>query len=223
MRQTTRRGKMPELDPKDQRDPKEVDLEKVRAAQAGDREAFGYLVERHKDIVYAVAYRFARDPDLAMDLSQNVFIRAYRGIKSFKGKSSFSTWLYRIAMNTCIDWTRKKSRSVDSLAVPEEVAEYAGSEPIVASLPREPGADALSSELGEQIQKAIDQLPDYHKSVFVLYEVQGLSYKEIADVVGCSIGTVMSRLHYARKKLRVMLAPYVEDGRSVSEGGAEDA
>ena len=223
MRQTTRRGKMPELDPKDQRDPKEVDLEKVRAAQAGDREAFGYLVERHKDIVYAVAYRFARDPDLAMDLSQNVFIRAYRGIKSFKGKSSFSTWLYRIAMNTCIDWTRKKSRSVDSLAVPEEVAEYAGSEPIVASLPREPGANALSSELGEQIQKAIDLLPEYHKSVFVLYEVEGLSYKEIADVVGCSIGTVMSRLHYARKKLRVMLAPYVEDGRSVSEGGAEDA
>ena len=214
---------MPERDPKEQRDPKEVDLEHVRAAQAGDREAFGCLVERHKDIVYAVAYRFAKDPDLALDLSQNAFIRAYRGIKSFRGKSSFSTWLYRITMNTCIDYTRKKARSVDSLAVPEEVAEYAGSEPIVASLPREPGADALSSELGEQIQKAIDLLPEYHKSVFVLYEIEGLSYKEIADVVGCSIGTVMSRLHYARKKLRSMLAPYVQGGRSVSEGGAEDA
>ncbi len=214
---------MPERDPKEQRDPKEVDLEKVRDAQAGDREAFDYLVERHKDIVYAVAYRFAKDPDLALDLSQNAFIRAYRGIKSFRGKSSFSTWLYRITMNTCIDYTRKKARSVDSLAVPEEVAEYAGSEPIVASLPREPGADALSSELGEQIQKAIDLLPEYHKSVFVLYEIEGLSYKEIADVVGCSIGTVMSRLHYARKKLRSMLAPYVQGGRSVSEGGAEDA
>ncbi len=214
---------MPERDPKEQRDPKEVDLEKVRDAQAGDREAFDYLVERHKDIVYAVAYRFAKDPDLALDLSQNAFIRAYRGIKSFRGKSSFSTWLYRITMNTCIDYTRKRARSVDSLAVPEEVAEYAGSEPIVASLPREPGADALSSELGEQIQKAIDLLPEYHKSVFVLYEIEGLSYKEIADVVGCSIGTVMSRLHYARKKLRSMLAPYVQGGRSVSEGGAEDA
>jgi RNA polymerase sigma-70 factor (ECF subfamily) len=214
---------MPERDPKEQRDPKEVDLEKVRDAQAGDREAFDYLVERHKDIVYAVAYRFAKDPDLALDLSQNAFIRAYRGIKSFRGKSSFSTWLYRITMNTCIDYTRKKARSVDSLAVPEEVAEYAGSEPILASLPREPGADALSSELGEQIQKAIDLLPEYHKSVFVLYEIEGLSYKEIADVVGCSIGTVMSRLHYARKKLRSMLAPYVKGGWSVSEGGAEDA
>ena len=214
---------MPERDPKEQRDPREVDLEKVRDAQAGDREAFDYLVERHKDIVYAVAYRFAKDPDLALDLSQNAFIRAYRGIKSFRGKSSFSTWLYRITMNTCIDYTRKRARSVDSLAVPEEVAEYAGSEPIVASLPREPGADALSSELGEQIQKAIDLLPEYHKSVFVLYEIEGLSYKEIADVVGCSIGTVMSRLHYARKKLRSMLAPYVQGGRSVSEGGAEDA
>ncbi len=214
---------MPERDPKEQRDPKEVDLEKVRDAQAGDREAFDYLVERHKDIVYAVAYRFAKDPDLALDLSQNAFIRAYRGIKSFRGKSSFSTWLYRITMNTCIDYTRKKARSVDSLAVPEEVAEYAGSEPIVASLPREPGADALSSELGEQIQKAVDLLPEYHKSVFVLYEIEGLSYKEIADVVGCSIGTVMSRLHYARKKLRATLAPYVQGGRSVLEGGAEDA
>jgi RNA polymerase sigma-70 factor (ECF subfamily) len=214
---------MPERVPKEQRDPKEVDLEKVRDAQAGDREAFDYLVERHKDIVYAVAYRFAKDPDLALDLSQNAFIRAYRGIKSFRGKSSFSTWLYRITMNTCIDYTRKKARSVDSLAVPEEVAEYAGSEPILASLPREPGADALSSELGEQIQKAIDLLPEYHKSVFVLYEIEGLPYKEIADVVGCSIGTVMSRLHYARKKLRSMLAPYVQGGWSVSEGGAEDA
>ena len=214
---------MPERDPKEQRDPREVDLEKVRDAQAGDREAFDYLVERHKDIVYAVAYRFAKDPDLALDLSQNAFIRAYRGIKSFRGKSSFSTWLYRITMNTCIDYTRKRARSVDSLAVPEEVAEYAGSEPIVASLPREPGADAMSSELGEQIQKAVDLLPEYHKSVFVLYEIEGLSYKEIADIVGCSIGTVMSRLHYARKKLRAMLAPYVQGGRSVSEGGAEDA
>ncbi|MEA3408883.1 MAG: sigma-70 family RNA polymerase sigma factor [Candidatus Eisenbacteria bacterium] len=214
---------MPERDPKEQRDPKEIDLEKVREAQAGDREAFDYLVERHKAIVYAVAYRFAKDPDLALDLSQNAFIRAYRGIKSFRGKSSFSTWLYRITMNTCIDYTRKRSRSVDSLAVPEEVAEYAGSEPIVASLPREPGANALSSELGEQIQKAIDLLPEYHRSVFVLYEIEGLAYKDIAEIVGCSIGTVMSRLHYARKKLRVMLAPYVQGGRSVSEGGAEDA
>lgn len=201
-------------------DPKELDRQKVRAAQAGDREAFDYLVERHKDIVYAVAYRFAKDPDLALDLSQDVFIRAYRGIRSFKGKSSFSTWLYRIAMNTCIDYTRKRSRSVDSSTVPEEVAEYADSEPVRRGAPSGPRSDTLSSELGEQIQRAIDLLPDYHKSVFVLYEIEGLSYKEIAEVVGCSIGTVMSRLHYARKKLRTMLEPYVEGGRPVSEGGA---
>jgi RNA polymerase sigma-70 factor (ECF subfamily) len=203
-----------------ERAPREIDFEKVRAAQAGDREAFEYLVERHKDIVYAVAYRFAKDPDLALDLSQNVFIRAYRGIKSFKGKSSFSTWLYRIAMNTCIDYTRRQSRRVDDLQVPEEVADYAESEPLVEG-PVEPGDRLLSGELGEQIQKAIDLLPDYHKSVFVLYEIEGLSYKEIAEVVGCSIGTVMSRLHYARKKLRTMLEPYVKGGESVTGGGRE--
>lgn len=199
-----------------ERDPKALDLEDVRAAQAGDRDAFDRLVERHKDIVYAVAYRFAHDPDLALDLAQDVFIRAYRGIKSFGARSSFTTWLYRVAMNTCIDFTRRRSRSVDSHLVPEEVAEYADSEPIGVSRAVGPDDAVLSGELGEQIQRAIDALPEYHKSVFVLYEIEGLSYKEIADVVGCSIGTVMSRLHYARKKLRNMLSPYVDAGESVA-------
>jgi len=203
-------------------DPKERDLERVRASQAGDRAAFDELVERHKEIVYAVAYRFARDPDLALDLAQNVFIRAYRGIGSFKGKSSFSTWLYRIAINTCIDYTRRRARTVDPNTVPEEVADYAGSEVLESSPIARPDGAALTSELGEQIQKAIDALPSYHKSVFVLYEIQGLSYKEIAETVGCSIGTVMSRLHYARKKLRTMLTPYVESGGAVTGRGDEE-
>ncbi len=205
-----------------ERDPREIDLEKVRASQAGDREAFDYLIEKYKDVVYAVAYRFARDPDLAMDLAQDTFIRAYKGIKSFKGRSSFSTWLYRIAMNTCIDFTRKHSRSVASQAVPEEVAEYADSEPITRKPTRGPSKQVLTKELGEQIQDAIEALPEYHKSVFVLYEIEGMSYKEIADVVGCSIGTVMSRLHYARKKLRVMLEPYVDGGRRVEAADGEN-
>jgi len=196
-------------------DKRELDLEQVRAAQAGDRDAFDALITRYKDVVYAVAYRFARDPDLALDLAQDVFIRAYRGIKSFRGRSSFSTWLYRIAMNTCIDYTRKYSRSVASLSVPEEVAEFADTLPGERGPFLGPSERALAGELGEQIQRAIDALPPYHKSVFVLYEIEGLSYKEIADVVGCSIGTVMSRLHYARKKLRVMLAPYVDAGDAV--------
>jgi len=193
-------------------DPRELILEKVRACQAGDRGAFDDLVERYKDIVYAVAYRFAREPEQALDLAQDVFVRAYRGIKSFRGKSSFSTWLYRVAINTCIDYTRKRSRSVDSKTVPEEVVEYAGAEPLDIVPPRGPDAQLLAGELGEQIGKAIEALPPYHRSVFVLYEIEGLSYREIAEVVGCSIGTVMSRLHYARKKLRTMLAPYVERG-----------
>ena len=204
-------------------DPRELDQARVKAAQAGDRDAFDSLVESYKDIVYAVAYRFARDPDLALDLAQEVFIRAYRGIRSFKGRSRFSTWLYRIATNTCIDFTRRRARSVDSRVVPEEVAEYAGSEPITGRGRDGPDDRVLSGELGEQIQAAIDALPEYHKTVFVLYEIEGMSYKDIATVVGCSIGTVMSRLHYARKKLRAMLRPYVESGESVSavEGGGE--
>lgn len=205
-----------------ERDPRELDRARVEAAQAGDRDAFDALVEAYKDIVYAVAYRFARDPDLALDLAQDVFIRAYRGIRSFKGRSRFSTWLYRIAMNTCIDYTRRRARSVDSRVVPEEVAEYAGSEPMMAAGPAEPDDQLLSGELGEQIQAAINALPEYHKSVFVLYEIEGMSYKEIAQVVGCSIGTVMSRLHYARKKLRVMLEPYVASGETVTQNPGGD-
>ena len=204
------------------RDPRELDWARVKAAQAGDRDAFDALIETYKDIVYAVAYRFARDPDLALDLAQDAFIRAYRGIKSFKGRSKFSTWLYRIAMNTCIDYTRRRARSVDSCVVPEEVAEYAGSEPITDRGRVGPADQVLSGELGSQIQTAIDALPEYHKSVFVLYEIEGMSYKDIAGVVGCSIGTVMSRLHYARKKLRTMLEPYVESGESVTAGGGGD-
>jgi RNA polymerase sigma-70 factor, ECF subfamily len=201
-------------------DPRERDFDLVHASQAGDRGAFDKLVDQYKEIVYSVAYRFARDPDLAMDLAQDVFVRAYRGIKGFKGKSSFSTWLYRIAVNTCIDYTRRRSRSIDPLTVPEEVAEYAGIEPAGTDPVVGPDGLALASELGEQIQQAIDSLPSYHKSVFVLYEIKGLSYKEIAEVVGCSIGTVMSRLHYARKKLRTMLEPYVDAGGAV--GGKKD-
>jgi RNA polymerase sigma-70 factor (ECF subfamily) len=207
---------MPDLDSR------EVDKQKVKAAQDGDREAFDFLVEKYKDIVYAVAYRFAHDPDLALDLAQDSFIRAYRGIKSFKGRSSFSTWLYRVAMNTCIDYTRRRSRSVDPLTVPEEVADYADAEPIEDAGERKPDQLALSGELGDKIQEAIDALPEYHKSVFVLYEIEGMSYKEIAEVVGCSIGTVMSRLHYARKKLQRMLTPYVDAGGSVAAGGEEE-
>jgi len=201
-------------------DPRERDFDRVRASQAGDRGAFDELVDRYKEIVFSVAYRFARDPDLAMDLAQDVFIRAYRGIKSFQGKSSFSTWLYRIAVNTCIDYTRRRSRSIDPLTVPEEVADYADSEPTAGEPAVGPDGLALASELGEQIQAAIDALPSYHKAVFVLYEIKGLSYKEIAETVGCSIGTVMSRLHYARKKLRAMLEPYVDAGGTV--GGKKD-
>jgi RNA polymerase sigma-70 factor, ECF subfamily len=205
-----------------ERDSREVDFEKVKAAQAGDRDAFDFLVEKYKDIVYAVAYRFAHDPDLALDLAQDSFIRAYRGIKSFKGRSSFSTWLYRVAMNTCIDYTRRRSRTVEPQTVPEEVAEYADAEPLEDHGERKPDSLALSGELGEKIQEAIDALPEYHKSVFVLYEIEGMSYKEIAEVVGCSIGTVMSRLHYARKKLQRMLKPYVEGGGAVAVGGEEE-
>jgi RNA polymerase sigma-70 factor (ECF subfamily) len=209
---------MPERDSRE----REFERDKVQACQAGDREAFEYLVEKYRDIVYAVAYRFARDPELALDLTQDIFIRAYRGIKSFRGRSGFGTWLYRVAINTCIDHTRRKARSVDSKVVPEEVAEYADSVPLERHGQPGPAEQALTGELGEQIQRAIDALPSYHKSVFTLYEIEGLSYKEIAKVVGCSVGTVMSRLHYARKKLRTMLEPYVDSGLPARTGGEED-
>ncbi len=170
------------------------DSELVSRAQQGDVQAFEVLVNRYRNDVFALSTRFVRNREEAWDISQEVFVKAYRSLKRFRGDAGFKTWLLRITANHSKDWLKK--RRLDTVAFDDRIESGATS-----SRP-DPGQSAVARELGETIQKAIDQLPHKHKLAFVLREFEGLSYQEMAEVMQCSQGTVMSRLHHARKKLQ---------------------
>lgn len=184
----------------------------VERAKQGDQAAFKELVLRYQRKVYMICYSMVSSRPDAMELSQEVFLRVYKHLPSFEGSSSFYTWLYRITVNLCIDYYRKrkmKSYEYDDRlshrpALQEEIF------PVVSSASREtPTGRLLREELAEKIREAMDKLSPKHRQVLVLRELEGMSYQDIADTVGISIGTVMSRLHHARKKMQERLAHYV--------------
>jgi len=180
------------------------DEELIRAARAGSEDAFRELVERYKRRAFSVAVGIVEDPDDAMDVVQEAFVKAYYKLPEFRFGSNFYTWFYRLLVNQAIDRWRRQARSP---AVPLEEGRLTegDSPPEAAVYPRTPEETAGDRELGEALSRAIAALPEYHRAVIVLREVDGLAYEEIAEVLGCSIGTVMSRLHYARAKLRKAL------------------
>ncbi len=166
-------------------------------ARTGDMEAFEVLVKQYRNDVFALSYHFVRNREEAWDLSQEVFVKAHRGLGRFRGDASFKTWLLRITANQCKDFLKK--RRLDTVAFDDTRAVDA------PSSMRDPRAASEASELGSAILAALDQLPMKHRTAFVLREFDGLSYDEMAQAMGCNIGTVMSRLHHARKKLRNLL------------------
>lgn len=179
----------------------------VRAAQKGDMTAFEELVARHRDKIYARAFSMLRHEDEAIDLSQEAWIKAWQRLRQFHGESSFVTWTTRIVINLCLDQLRKQKRQrTESI---EQMDEEAGGVerqmPVVNGNPTE-GLER--EELRQRIDEALQQLSIEHRTVLVLHEFESLEYKAIAKVVGCSIGTVMSRLFYARRRMAGLMAKY---------------
>lgn len=180
------------------------DTELVAKASAGDKEAYRSLVEKYQQRVFAIAFDVVRSREDAEDIAQETFVKAYLSLPDFKGESSFYTWLYRIAYNMAIDFKRRVIRrggapvEFDEARV-DAVAEGGGA---VQNRFGSPQELMLRKEESQQIQKVLAEISPEHRTVITLREIEGLSYEEIADVVGVSKGTVMSRLHYARKHLQ---------------------
>jgi len=200
----------------------EEDRVLVEKAQEGDMEAFRKLVERHQRRAFAIAIGLVRDENDARDVVQEAFLRVFRSLDRFKGGSSFFTWLYRIVTNLAIDLIRKPARRETELYENPSIADEAHTLPFVSRIDGADPVDAVRRrEIRERIQKALDQLPPYHRSVILMREVEGMSYQEMAEAMDVSKGTIMSRLFHARQKLQKALADcYLEHtGRSSSPRG----
>lgn len=185
------------------------DQELVRQAQAGAYEAFDQLVTRHRGKVYAMVMNMVHNDADAWDLSQDAFVKAWKALPKFENRSQFSTWLFRISHNVVYDWMRKKKIQSegeldDQLLDANRIDSGASTAPKMQPRPDE----ALGQqERREEIEQALAQLSPEHRETILLREVQGMEYTEIAEVMECSKGTVMSRLFYARKKLQTILRP----------------
>jgi RNA polymerase sigma-70 factor (ECF subfamily) len=199
----------------------EEDRALIAKAQAGDTAAFRSLVERHQRRAFAIAYSLVRDEHDARELVQDAFLRVFKGLGTFKGGSSFFTWLYRIVTNLSIDLMRKPGRSpggFTGLGDADKLDAGADNDsenidfPLLSRIDGSDPADVLRRrEIGTRIQSALDALPPYHRSVIVMREVEGLSYDEMASVMGVSKGTIMSRLFHARQKLQRALYDCYEE------------
>lgn len=187
----------------------DVDSALVERVQTGDVAAFDELVRKYRTRLYSVLYNLTGNREDASDLTQDAFIKAFQSIGKFRGKSAFYTWLYRIAVNNALSFIKKNRRrrffSFDNMT------EEAGADEIfeaIASKTRTEKA-VLMDELQERLNESLQKLSEKHRTVVVLHEIEGLSHAEIADITRTSIGTVRSRLHYAKSQLQADLQPYL--------------
>jgi RNA polymerase sigma-70 factor (ECF subfamily) len=176
----------------------------IKKCKKGNIDAFQELIEKYQKTVYNIAFRMLKNPEDAMDISQEALIKVYKSIKSFDFKSSFSTWLYKIVVNTCIDFLRKKKSKVYSIDNPIKTDDGEIKREISDS------TNAPETLLDKKITKelvynAINKLDDSHRTVIILRDIQGFSYQEISEILDCSLGTVKSRINRARNSLKEII------------------
>ena len=175
----------------------------ISRCQRGDQEALKEIFDKYHKKVYRIAYGVVRQREEALDIVQEVFIKLFRSIKNFRGRSQFYTYLYRMVMNTAIDHARKAGKQfISSL---DEEGSFEPSDNVELG----PERVLLQKELEGRVKSAMDKLPAEQKAALIFRDVEGLSYQEISEAMGCSIGTVMSRLHYGRRRVQELLKDYV--------------
>jgi len=190
--------------------PEPKDRELVRRTRRGDLAAYEELVRRYQERIYATVYHMTSNHEDANDLAQEAFIKAYRALKSFRGTSSFYTWVYRIAVNKTINFLKQRRHRMQmSLNDLDANAEH---DPDLVALISEktPRRDVNLAELQEKLNAALQKLSEPHRLVVILHDVQGLPHEEIAQIMDCNIGTVRSRLFYARQQLQAYLSDYLK-------------
>jgi RNA polymerase sigma-70 factor (ECF subfamily) len=199
------------VDPKESEPPApEEESELVRRTRHGDLQAYDDLIKRYQERIYATVYHMTSNHEDANDLAQESFIKAFQSLKSFKGGSSFYTWLYRIAVNKTINFLKqRKNRTHMSLNDIDFNAEH-DTDLIALISDKTPRREAGLSELQKKLNEALLKLSEPHRLVVVLHDVQGQSHEEIAEIMDCNIGTVRSRLFYARQQMQADLADYLK-------------
>jgi RNA polymerase sigma-70 factor, ECF subfamily len=181
----------------------------VERVQAGEVDAFDRLILKYRERLYSIIYNLTANREDAADLTQETFIKAFQSINRFKGRSTFFTWVYRIAVNTTYTHLRRNRLrrffsfdNIDQELAPSEIVE------VLTSKSNQPREGAIR-ELQEKLNEALQTLSLKHRTVVVLFEVEAMSHQEIAEIMGCSVGTVRSRLHYAKQQLQAKLQPYL--------------
>lgn len=181
----------------------------IKKCVNGDLKAFDELIEKYEKTAYNIAFRMLKNPEDAMDVSQEAFIKVFKSIKTFNFESAFSTWLYRIVTNTCLDFLRKRNTNVYSIDNPihTDEGEIERDIPDESDTPEELLEKKLTKEL---VNNSISKLDENHRVVIILRDIQGFSYEEISKIIDCSIGTVKSRINRARKNLKDIIVKDME-------------
>lgn len=189
--------------------PEPSDVELVDLARGGDYSAYEELIRRYQRRVYALVYNMTSHKEDAEDLVQEVFVKAYRSLDGFKGDASFYTWIYRIAVNRTINFLKKRKRKAGDVSL-DDMDQAVERDPAFVELrAREsPVRDVTLTELQKKLNAALQTLSEKHRTVVVLHDIQGMPHEDIARIMKCSVGTVRSRLFYARQHLQRELADY---------------